>query len=151
MQDFLGKLGRLFSTESEDSGNLGEEQVQVAAAALMVHAMRIDDAVHPEERVRIKAVLQDRFEIDGSELDTLIEKASTEDDDAVDLYRFTKVLTANLDQPGRQQIIRMLWEIVNADGKIDEFESNLVWRVAGLLGVSREDRIRLRQDVLAGD
>ena len=34
---------------------------------------------------------------------------------AVDLYRFTSVLCAQLDQDGRKQIIEMLWEIAMAD------------------------------------
>ena len=38
--------------------------------------------------------------------------------------------------PGRKQIIEMLWEIAMADPAAHEFESNLVWRVAELLGVS---------------
>ncbi len=37
----------------------------------------------------------------------------------------------------------MLWEVVMADGVIHEFESNLVWRTAELLGVSTRDRVTL--------
>jgi uncharacterized tellurite resistance protein B-like protein len=32
-----------------------------------------------------------------------------------------------------------------ADGVLHEFESNLVWRAAELLGVSTRDRVRLRK------
>ena len=41
----------------------------------------------------------------------------------------------------------MMWEIVFADGRINEFEDNLMWRAADLLGVSSRDRIALRQRV----
>ena len=41
----------------------------------------------------------------------------------------------------------MMWELVFADGKVHEFEDNLVWRVAELLGVSSQARIRLKQAV----
>jgi uncharacterized tellurite resistance protein B-like protein len=34
-----------------------------------------------------------------------------------------------------------------ADGVVDEFESNLVWRAAELLGVSTRDRVVLRKAV----
>ena len=43
----------------------------------------------------------------------------------------------------------MLWEVVMADGVVHEFESNLVWRTAELLGVSTRDRVILRQQVAA--
>jgi len=41
----------------------------------------------------------------------------------------------------------MMWEIVLADGRVTEFEDNLMWRAADLLGVSSRDRIALRQRV----
>ncbi len=43
----------------------------------------------------------------------------------------------------------MLWELVYADGEVNEFEDNVVWRVSELLGVSPRDRIRMRQEVEA--
>lgn len=148
MEKFLGKLGKWMGGAGTKLPTT-QDDVQVAATALMVHAMRIDDASHPDEVQRVRAVLSERFDLDGGELDDLISHGTHADNEAVDLYRFTKVLTANLDQPGRQEIVRMLWQVVAADGEIHEFESNLVWRVAELIGVSREDRIRLRQAVLA--
>ena len=41
----------------------------------------------------------------------------------------------------------MMWELVFADGTVHEFEDNLIWRVAELLGVSSQTRIRLKQAV----
>ena len=57
------------------------------------------------------------------------------------------MLCAGLDQEGRQRIIEMLWEMAMADGVVHEFEANLVWRAAELLGVSTRDRVRLRKMV----
>jgi uncharacterized tellurite resistance protein B-like protein len=41
----------------------------------------------------------------------------------------------------------MMWEIAYADGRVDDFESNLIWRVADLLGISSRERIELGQRV----
>ena len=41
----------------------------------------------------------------------------------------------------------MMWEIVFVDGRVNEFEDNLMWRAADLLGVSSRDRIALRRQV----
>ena len=65
--------------------------------------------------------------------------------ESVDLFGFTNVLCRELDQDGRKRVVEMLWEVVMADGVIHEFESNLVWRTAELLGVSTRDRVTLRQ------
>ena len=37
-------------------------------------------------------------------------------------------------RPGRLGIVEMMWEIVFADGRVNEFEDNLMWRAADLLG-----------------
>jgi uncharacterized tellurite resistance protein B-like protein len=41
----------------------------------------------------------------------------------------------------------MMWELVYADGQVSEFEDNVVWRAADLLGVSARDRIDLKHRV----
>ena len=44
----------------------------------------------------------------------------------------------------------MMWELVYADGQVSEFEDNVVWRAADLLGVASRDRIDLKHRVAAG-
>jgi uncharacterized tellurite resistance protein B-like protein len=130
------------------AGNLREEELRLAAAALLVHATAIDGEVATEERRKLKALLQTHFGLGDDQARQLIREAIVrEHGRAVDLHRFTSVLCAQLDQDGRKQIIEMLWEIAMADCVVHEFESNLVWRVAELLGVSARDRELLRKTV----
>ena len=131
--------------EDEGAGNLREDELRLAAAALLIHASMIDGHVDPEETKTLKALLQSRFAIDDDQLRRTLKEAEVWEHDSVDLYRFTSVLCRGLDQDGRQRIVEMLWEIVLADGVLHEFESNLVWRASELLGVSTHDRVRLRK------
>ena len=96
--------------------------MRLAAAALLVHATTIDGEVAPEERRKLKALLQTHFGLGDDETRRLIREAEVREHDAVDLYRFTSVLCAQLDQDGRKQIIEMLWEIAMADRVVHEFE-----------------------------
>ncbi|MEH2618769.1 hypothetical protein V1285_003715 [Bradyrhizobium sp. AZCC 1620] len=41
----------------------------------------------------------------------------------------------------------MMWELVYADGQVSEFEDNVLWRAADLLGISSRDRIELKHKV----
>jgi uncharacterized tellurite resistance protein B-like protein len=81
---------------------------------------------------------------------SLVEAAKDAEAEAVDLYGFTSVLKARLDAADRERIVAMMWTLVFADGKVHEFEDNVVWRVAELLGVSTQTRIRLKQAVRDG-
>ena len=56
----------------------------------------------------------------------------------------------SLDEDGRRKIVEMMWELVYVDGNVSEFEDNVVWRAADLLGVSSRDRIDLKHRVAGG-
>lgn len=124
-----------------------ETDHRLAAAALLVHTVAIDGVVEEDEKAAVRQVLMRHFELSEEDARGLIHQAIEKDQEAVDLYGFTSVLTRTLDQPGRQKIIEMLWEIVFADGAVHEFEDNMVWRVAELMGVSRKDRLRLKRTI----
>jgi uncharacterized tellurite resistance protein B-like protein len=55
----------------------------------------------------------------------------------------------SVNDEGRLRIIEMMWELVYADGQVSEFEDNVVWRAADLLGISSRDRIDLKHKVAA--
>jgi len=52
-----------------------------------------------------------------------------------------------VNEQGRLRIVEMMWEMVFADGKVTEFEDNVLWRAADLLGISGRDRIELKHRV----
>jgi uncharacterized tellurite resistance protein B-like protein len=146
------KLKDLVEGVDQDSSrakNLREEELRQAAGALLITAGGIDGRFERDEERKVKALLQTRFDLESDEVRQLFEESAERERDAVDLYRFTSVLCRELDQDGRKRVVEMLWEVVLADGQVDEFESNLVWRVAELIGVSTRDRVTLRKQVEA--
>lgn len=135
--------------DSSRAGTLREEELRLASGALLITAGTIDGDFDASEKRKVKALLERRFDLEPGEVRQLFEESAARERDAVDLYRFTSVLCRELDQDGRKRIVEMLWEVVMADGAVDEFESNLVWRVAELIGVSTRDRVELRKIVEA--
>ena len=51
----------------------------------------------------------------------------------------------SLDEDGRRRVIGMMWEMAYSDHKVSEFEDNVMWRVADLLGISARERIELKE------
>jgi uncharacterized tellurite resistance protein B-like protein len=127
-----------------------ENDYRLAAAALLIHVVGVDGAITKAERQKLHAVLKHRFDLDDAATDDLIDEATTIEGEAVDLYRFTSLINRTLDEDGRARIVEMMWEIIYADGRVSEFEDNVVWRVADLLHVSSRDRLELRRQVAAG-
>lgn len=124
-----------------------ENDYRLAAAALMVHAGTIDGAMSETERTKLHAILKARFALDDAATDELVDVGTLAEHEAVDLYHFTSLINRTLDEPGRLGIVEMMWEIILVDGHVSEFEDNLMWRAADLLGVSSRDRIALRRRV----
>ncbi|MEM8687857.1 MAG: TerB family tellurite resistance protein [Pseudomonadota bacterium] len=142
------KLASLLSGPEEHVSS--DEEIREAIAVLLIHAAKIDGQEDESEREKRDALLKRKFELSDEELTQLTSKAEALDAEAVDLYQFTSVLTRNFDQDGRKAIVRMLWEIVLADGALTDYEANYMWRVAELLGVTTRDRIALRKAVEQG-
>jgi uncharacterized tellurite resistance protein B-like protein len=120
---------------------------RLAAAALLVHAAEIDGNVSDVERKTLHDVVKRRFDLDEAETNALVAEATEAEHEAIDLYHFTRLLNRALDEDGRRRMVEMMWEIVYADGRVSEFESNLIWRAADLLGISSRERIELGRRV----
>ncbi len=120
---------------------------RLAAAALLVHAAEIDGNSSDLERTTLHQVIKRHFDLDETQTNTLLAEATQAEHEAVDLYHFTRLLNRALDEDGCRRMVEMMWEIVYADGRVTEFESNLIWRAADLLGISSRERIELGRRV----
>jgi uncharacterized tellurite resistance protein B-like protein len=129
---------------------LGADEHQLAAAALLFHVIAVDGIVSRDERQVLAAVLKRHFDLDDKETEVLIAAAEQADKEAVDLYGFTSILKRQAEEADREKIVEMMWRLVYADGAVHEFEDNVIWRVAELLGVDPKARIRLKQAARSG-
>ena len=116
---------------------------RLAAAAQLVHAAAIDGDVSDAERGKLRVLIKQQFELDEATTDELVAEATEAENESIDLYHFTSVINGSLNEEGRRRVVEMMWEIAYADGDVDEFERNLIWRAADLLGISSRDRIEL--------
>lgn len=135
---------------SPRGGASREDDPRISAAALLYHVMNADGVRQDAEWERIKQLLSQTYDVSGDALDALAEAGAKADGEAIDLYAFTSVLNRHLDDAGRIALIRLMWEVVYADGELHELEEHTIWRVAELIGVDRRDRIAMRQAAARG-
>jgi len=147
LKNFIASL----AGEDTRPERFAETDYRLAAAALLIHVTMIDGEMSEAERSTLHRVLQQRFNLSDSDTAELIDEATDADRDAVDLYHFTRLINRSLDEDGRRRIVEMMWEITFADGSANEFEDNIVWRAADLLGISSRERIELKRRVGGSD
>jgi uncharacterized tellurite resistance protein B-like protein len=120
---------------------------RVAVAALMFHVIDADGVRESAERARLNEELSRTYAITGAELERVTAAGEAAEREAVDLYAFTSILNRRLEHAERVELVRILWEMVYADGELHELEDSIVRRVAELLGVEAGDRVALRRQV----
>src|SRR5882672_1847963 len=120
---------------------------RLAATALLVHVISLDGEPSDVEKRKLHSLLESSFKLDPGTADQLIASATLVEGEAVDLYHFTSVIMRTVNEEGRLKIVEMMWELAYADGQASEFEDNVVWRAADLLGVSSRARIDLKHRV----
>jgi uncharacterized tellurite resistance protein B-like protein len=139
-------IADIVSPDAQDRA-FDETNYRLAATALLVHVVSLDGEPSAIEKRKLHSLIESRFKLDPGTADRLIASAMRVEGEAVDLYHFTSVIMRSVDEAGRLKIVEMMWELVYADGQVSEFEDNVVWRAADLLGVSSRDRIELKHRV----
>ena len=144
----LKRLATFFSPEGAAVTSAADDpdvRLRLAAAALLVEAAIIDGQFHEKERVAIETVLSERFGLEADETEELMAEAEIEVAESAQIFRFTRVIAETLDNYERVAVIEMLWDVVFADGRIDDYEAALARRVAGLLQISDRDHAEARR------
>ncbi len=137
-------IAEMIAPDGSGGRHFDEADYRLAATALLIHVISLDGAPSEAEKRKLHNLLENRFQLDPETADQLIRDATVVEGEAVDLYHFTSVIMRSVDEQGRLRIIEMMWELVCADGQVTEFEDNVIWRAADLLGVSSRDRINLK-------
>jgi uncharacterized tellurite resistance protein B-like protein len=144
----INRIKALFSENSVVASSPDVAELHAAAAALLVEAASMDGHFDDNERQSILDLIKSHFSLNDAESEMLVEQATEAIGKSGQLYNFTRVVKDRYDGGERIQIIEMLWEVAFADGNVDQFEANLISRVAGLLYVSDRDRGEARKRVM---
>jgi len=136
----IKRLKALFKETTGDSGKATDfDELQLAAAALMVEAAGLDDDFSAAERGKIGDLLARRFGLAADATEALIAAAELRIAESGHLQGFTRVIKQSFDPEERVALLQMLWEVVYADGRLHDYEASLMRRLAGLLHVPDRD------------
>ena len=114
------------------------DQKSILVSALLIHAAKIDDAYTQNEKNIIKQALINLKTTKPDKVDELLIEAEKKEQQSNQIVEYTKEIKKN-PMEFRFKIIEILWKIVYSDGTSDNYESNLIRRVCGLLYVSDRD------------
>ena len=144
----LNRIKALFEDMERGEDRDDQESLRFAAAALLVEAARTDNAITQGERARILDLAKRHFDLNDEEAQDLLSAAVVETEGASPHHRYVSIIMDHCPPERRLWIIEMLWEVVYADGRLNDLEASLLRRIGGLLHVSDIERGQARKRVL---
>lgn len=126
-----------------------DDDPRLAVAALLAHAVVVDGRVTEAEEATVVRTLARLYNLDSRAAQHLRAAGAAARDAAVDLGGFVDELARRLTPSERFALIEALWEAACADGRLHEFEEDLLWRVAAPLGVGEAEREALKAKMQA--
>jgi len=114
---------------------LNKENI-IGISALLVHAAKIDEIYSEHEKDLIRNFIKSYLKND--DVNETLKKAEEIENDSNQLLNFTNIIKKNSIDV-KKDIVEHLWKVIISDNTIDQYESNLMRRICGLIYFSDKE------------
>jgi uncharacterized tellurite resistance protein B-like protein len=115
--------------------NLDKESV-IGISALLVHAAKIDEIYSEHEKDLVKNFIKSYLKED--DINETLKKAEEIENNSNQLLNFTNIIKQkSIDV--KKDVIEHLWKVIISDNTVDQYESNLMRRICGLIYFSDKE------------
>ena len=105
-------------------------------SALLVHAAKIDEIYSDHEKNLVKDFIKSYLANDDT--NEILKEAEKIEEDSNQLISFTNIIKKN-SMDIKKNILEHLWKVIISDNTVDQYESNLMRRICGLIYVSDKE------------
>ena len=124
--------------------NLDKESV-IGITALLVHAANIDENYSDHEKELVKEFIKSYLKDENS--DEILKKAEEIEKNSNQLLNYTNIIKQNSLEI-KKDIIEHLWKVLISDNTVDQYESNLMRRICGLIYFSDKECAEIKLNLL---
>ena len=108
----------------------------IGISALLIHAASIDEIYTEHEKNLIKDFI--RSYIKDIDVNQILKKAEEIENNSNQLLNYTNIIKKK-SMDVKRDIIEHLWKVIISDDSIDQYESNLMRRICGLIYFSDKE------------
>ena len=123
---------------------LDKESV-IGISALLVHAANIDENYSDHEKELVKEFIKSYLKEENSE--KILKKAEEIEKNSNQLLSYTNIIKQNSLEI-KKDIIEHLWKVLISDNTVDQYESNLMRRICGLIYFSDKECAEIKLKLL---
>ena len=124
--------------------NLDKESV-IGITALLVHAASIDENYSNHEKELVKKFIKSYLKDENS--DKILKRAEEIEKNSNQLLNYTNIIKQNSLEI-KKDIIEHLWKILISDNTVDQYESNLMRRICGLIYFSDKECAEIKLNLI---
>ena len=124
--------------------NLDKQSI-IGISALLVHAANIDENYSEHEKKLIKEFI--RSYLKDENCDEILKMAEEIEQNSNQLLNYTNIIKQNSLEI-KKDIIEHLWKILISDNTVDQYESNLMRRICGLIYFSDKECAEIKLNLL---
>jgi uncharacterized tellurite resistance protein B-like protein len=132
-----------FSKNKQDANS---KPLETSVTTLLIHAAKLDENYSQDEKITINKCLVELGFGEKDEIEKLIDRCEVLEKESNQILHLTQEIK-KLKYADRLKIIEVLVQVVYADGKMDEFEDNLIRRVCGLVYVENADVGPIKENI----
>ena len=126
----------IFKFLNKSKGKPDSNVESVNVACLLIHAAKIDENFSPVEKNIIKQTLL-MIGANNNDVERIIKAAQKIEENSNQILDFTKEVK-NMSEENKIKIIETLWKIIYSNNVADDYETNLMRRLAGLLYIDNK-------------
>ena len=121
------------------------ERRQVAVAALLIEASRLDGHYDAVEQGTIIRLLKETLKLPAEQARNLLGLAEARQANTYDNWIFCEAIKRGYPMPERVGIVQHLWEVALVDGQLNRFETEMIDRAAKELGLTADQSAKARE------
>ncbi|QDF65758.1 TerB family tellurite resistance protein [Shewanella sp. SNU WT4] len=121
-----------------------QQHLNIAAASMLCEVIFADEQVSDAEADLLPDLLSSLLNLDKDQAEQLTEEAKLSRHQATSLYEFTNELNDKFSLEQKRQLILAMWKLAYADGRLCQYEDQIIRRCADLLYLKHSELIQLR-------
>ena len=122
-----------------------DKQSVIGISALLVHAANIDEIYSNHEKDLVKDFIKSYLK--DEDTNEILKQAEDIEKSSNQLLSYTNIIKKNSNDI-KKDIIEHLWKVIISDNSVDQYESNLMRRICGLIYFPDKDCAEIKLKLL---
>jgi uncharacterized tellurite resistance protein B-like protein len=114
-------------------------------ALRLMFELAISDGTLDSSELKLIKKRADKIASEDLKASTIVKKIIDETEESVSFYPSIKRINDSHSNEEKIELLKVLWELVTADSKVDSYEENLYFKIADLIKIKRSTANQIRQ------